>query len=238
MSFTTANFVRIFKTIAPHHHRYEVFRDFVTMSAYSLQNAVHFDQAIEDEYLQLASKYNKADLIGISNLLAEVVMGLERQIGDYLGSTFMSLELGSDHIGQFFTPYEVSRMMAKVTAGEDIAMPSGQDFITVSEPACGAGGMAIAFTEAFRESGFNPQTQLWASCWDIDPVAAKMCYIQLSLLHIPAEVVIGNTLSGKVRQVMYTPAHYFGLWDLKLHKQEGPNTCSAEKQTSVLQTVV
>ena len=150
----------------------------------------------------------------------------------------MSLELGSDHIGQFFTPYEVSRMMVKVTAGDDIPIPSGQDFITVSEPACGAGGMAIAFTEAFREAGFNPQTQLWASCWDIDPVAARMCYIQLSLLHIPAEVVIGNTLSGKVRQVMYTPAHYFGLWDLKLRKRESPNTYSAETQTSVLQTAV
>ena len=238
MSFTTANFVRLFKTIAPHHHRYEVFRDFVTMSAYSLQNAVHFDQAIEDEYLQLASKYNKADLIGISNLLAEVVMGLERQIGDYLGSTFMSLELGSDHIGQFFTPYEVSRMMAKVTGEDDITLPEGQDFITVSEPAAGAGGMVIAFTEAFMEAGFNPQTQLWASCWDIDPVAARMCFIQLSLLHIPAEVVVGNTLSGKVYQVMHTPAHHLGLWDLKLRGRKNTAANSAGVQDATLRTAV
>ena len=238
MSFNTSNFVRLFKTIAPYQHRYEVFRDFVTLSACTLQNAVRFDQAIEDEYLQVAGKHQKSDLVAISHLFAEVVMGLEKQVGDYLGATYMSLELGSDHIGQFFTPYEVSRMMVKVTAGDDIALPEGQDFITVSEPAAGAGGMAIAFSEAFMEAGFNPQSQLWASCWDIDPVAARMCFIQLSLLHIPAEVVVGNTLSGKVYQVMHTPAHHLGLWDLKLRGRKNTAANSAGVQDATLRTAV
>lgn len=49
-----------------------------------------------------------------------------------------------------------------------------------------------------------------------------MCYLQLSLWHIPAEIIIGNTLSMEIREVYYTPAHYLGNWDarLKLQKQK------------------
>ncbi|MGP0897066.1 SAM-dependent DNA methyltransferase, partial [Serratia sp. CY83726] len=43
---------------------------------------------------------------------------------------------------------------------------------------------------------------------DIDPVAARMCYIQLSLLGIPARVVIGNSLTLKYQREMYTPFWY------------------------------
>lgn len=40
---------------------------------------------------------------------------------------------------------------------------------------------------------------------DIDPVAADMTFIQLSLLGIAAEVVTGNTLTMQFRRVRYTP---------------------------------
>jgi hypothetical protein len=35
----SADFIREFQKLAPHRHRYEVFRDFVHMSAFSLVNA-------------------------------------------------------------------------------------------------------------------------------------------------------------------------------------------------------
>ena len=56
-----------------------------------------------------------------------------------------------------------------------------------------------------------------------------MCYLQLSLLHIPAEIVIGNTLSLEVRSVMRTPAHYLGFWDSKLASKEDPQEQSLAK---------
>lgn len=48
-----------------------------------------------------------------------------------------------------------------------------------------------------------------------------MCYLQLSLLHIPAEIVHGNALSLEVFRVMRTPAHHLGLWSFKLDRAAG-----------------
>ena len=36
--YTTAEFIRDFNKLAPHKHRYDVFRDFVTVSAISIYN--------------------------------------------------------------------------------------------------------------------------------------------------------------------------------------------------------
>ncbi len=64
---------------------------------------------------------------------------------------------------------------------------------------------------------------MFGSCIDIDPVAADMAYIQLSLLGIVAEVVTGNTLTMQFNRVQYTPVYYFNdfkkrLSDLNRHR--------------------
>ncbi|HFD0718464.1 TPA: N-6 DNA methylase, partial [Salmonella enterica subsp. enterica serovar Saintpaul] len=87
-----------------------------------------------------------------------------------------------------------------------------RDFITVSDPACGAGGMIVAMAEAMLEAGFNPQKQMMVYCVDIDPVAAMMCYIQLSLMGIPAIVATGNSLTVAIKREMATPMFVLGHW--------------------------
>ena len=47
-----------------------------------------------------------------------------------------------------------------------------------------------------------------------------MCYLQLSLWHVPAEIIIGNTLTMEFRQALYTPAHYLHGWDARLHYRQ------------------
>jgi len=60
-----------------------------------------------------------------------------------------------------------------------------------------------------------------------------MCYLQLSLWHVPAVVVVGNTLAHEAREVFYTPAHYLGLWDSKLRRRaEGEETQQETQQAS------
>jgi hypothetical protein len=58
-----------------------------------------------------------------------------------------------------------------------------------------------------------------ATCIDIDATAAHMAYVQLSLLHIPAIVVHGNTLSMEQWGYWLTPAHVLGFWDAKLKRE-------------------
>lgn len=230
-------FIRLFNETARYHHRYEVFRDFVTMAGISIHNAMFMSDTLEQEYMQIVKRYEKDDAIRMSHLLGEVVMGLEASRCDFLGSVFMELELGSDRIGQFFTPYEVSRMMALMVHGDAIELLSDKPFITLSEPACGAGGMVVAFAEAMLDKGLNPQQQLWVSCIDIDPVAAMMCYLHLSLLHIPAEIVTGNALTLECTRVMRTPAHYLGFWDSKLRRRwsgDDAQDVKADEETPIV----
>lgn len=43
-------------------------------------------------------------------------------------------------------------------------------------------------------------------------------HVQFSLLHIPAVVILGNTLALEEREHWYTPAHVIGLWSQKLRR--------------------
>lgn len=209
-------FIKLFNEIAPYHNRYEVFRDFVTMASISIHNAVAPSETLEDKYMRTVKRYRGDDPKKMVGLLSELTIGLDRSFGDFLGGAFMELGLGESRMGQFFTPYSVSKMMASMLYSEDINNSLDKEFITLSEPSCGAGGMVIAFAEAMLDQGANPQRKLWVSCIDVDHVAAMMCYLQLSLLHIPAEVVTGNTLTMQYSRVMKTPAHHLGLWDYRL----------------------
>ncbi len=92
-------------------------------------------------------------------------------------------------------------------------------FLTISDPACGAGGTIIAYYKAMRDAGYNPQQQLFAQCVDIDPVAGMMTYIQLSLLGLPAEIIIGNSLTVEYHQVLHTPMYFMGVWRNKLQRR-------------------
>lgn len=201
-------FVKIFKETARYHHRYEVFRDFVTVSAIALENACLKSPKLEEEYFAVIARYKTEDLTRFAQLHAQIVMGLEASMFDFLGSIFMELELGSDHMGQFFTPSYLSDLMAGLTIGDRIAELEHIPYITMDECTCGAGGMVIAAAKYMLEKGCNPQKKLLVFCTDIDPVAAGMCYIQLSLLGISACVRIGNSLTQVIQRTMHTPFWY------------------------------
>jgi type I restriction-modification system DNA methylase subunit len=89
------------------------------------------------------------------------------------------------------------------TAGEIIAE---QGFITVQEPACGAGGMIIAAADVIEAKGFDIGRQLCVDGTDISPLCFKMAYLQTSLRGIPATIRRGNTLSREVFDIANTPS--------------------------------
>ena len=221
-SFTMTDFTKTFNKIATHKHRYSVFTDFVTMSAISLHNAVYKKESLESEYLEIVAQYAKTDIDHFCKLLGILIELLEPEPRDILGVLCMELELGNDLNGQYFTPPDISKMMAKISSVDLIEKlgTSEQPFITLSEPACGAGGMVLAFVNEIIESGYDPAKKLWVQCIDIDRTAALMCYVQLSLWNVPAEIIVGNTLSLEFREFFYTPAYYMNNWQMKLeHKQ-------------------
>lgn len=230
-----AEFIRQFNALAQHKRRYEVFRDFVTLSAISLNNVMEPDAerkaALESEYMNIIRGYSHEQAQGFAELLGLVVNMLEPTPQDVLGDLYMELDLGNDRAGQFFTPNTISQFMARLNGVEP---PPGQNFVRVCEPACGAGGMVLAIAQALIESGKNPARAMWAQCQDIDRTAALMCFVQLSLWNIPAVVIVGDTLANEVRECFYTPAHYMGAWEWRLDREKGSQEQAQSHSKSLL----
>lgn len=210
------DFLKLFNTIAPNLHRFDVFKDFVVLSAISLHNAIRFNQTLEDEYLGIIKSYSKDEAKLVASMLGILTNMLEAKPFDALGQIYMDLGFGDARKGQFFTPPHVCEFMAELTYGDKI---KEDDFIMLSEPACGGGGMILAFAHLLIEKGFNPANKLWVEAIDLDRTSALMCYIQLSLWNIPARVIVGNALTLEIRESFYTPAHYLYFWEAKLRKK-------------------
>jgi hypothetical protein len=217
-TYTKQSFISLFDSIARHKHRYSVFTDFVFMSAIAFHNAVCKSETLEKEYLEIVARYSKDEVDKFCELLGNFIVLMDTEPRDILGSLCMELELGNLKNGQFFTPHEISLLLAKIVYGDvlESMATSPKPFITLSEPACGAGGMVLAFVNEMRKKGVNPHEKLFVQCIDIDRVAGFMCYLQLSLWHIPAQIIIGNTLTMEWREIYYTPAYYLGQWETRL----------------------
>ena len=207
-------FEKEFKHFAPYHHRHKVWDDLITCFAISLHNAVAKDEELEQKYLNIINAYQRKEQLEMPKLVGMLVNSFEESGHcDLLGELYMSMEISSKNLGQFFTPYSLSKLMAKLTM--DRSMIETQKYVTTHEPACGSGGMIIAQADAMIEEGYNPQKQLLAYCVDIDQTAAMMCYIQLALWGIPASVTIGNTLTMNFSRTMLTPMYHLGGWAFK-----------------------
>lgn len=211
-------FVQLARENARRFRMHEVFGDSCELAALAISNAVDHGQRAQREarYLAIIGRYAAEEQRRFPAMLACVVNSLDDAVGDCLGELFMALDMGDRWKGQFFTPFNVASLMAQVSLIGAPALVAEQGFITVAEPACGAGAMVIAVAQALREDGLNPQRCLHVTATDVDATAAHMAYVQLSLLHLPAIVVVGNSLSGEVRQTWATPAHVLGGWDWKL----------------------
>lgn len=212
---------RLFEGNRMRHDTYTLFSDCMAAMAIAMSNSVDLRQreSREARYMEIVGRYERDVVAMFPQVMAELVSGLELERGDLLGALFHDLELHNTARGQFFTPYTVSRMMAEVTLGspqELMALMEKRGFVTAMEPACGAGSMVIGLADAMEAAGINYQRHLHVTAVDIDPRAIHMAYAQLSLLHVPAHLIVGNSLSLEVREHWYTPAHILGGWSARL----------------------
>lgn len=215
--------VKLFETCRYKHDLYTVFGDWCECSAISMSNAVdrvNFEKR-EARCLEIARKYGSETIGTFSKIFGEVVMTLEEKPQDILGMTFHALELHNKARGQFFTPYPLCQLLVRVIAGgpEDMQKAIAErGFMLAQEPAVGSGAMIVALAEAILGAGFNYQQLLHVTAVDIDPRAVHMAYIQFSLLHIPATVIVGDSLAMRFREEWHTMAHVMGGWSGKLRR--------------------
>jgi hypothetical protein len=217
------NLVKAVEGLGYRHGQWQIFADFVEMAAISVSNAVDWvrREKREERYLQVVKRYKPDELARFPEMLASLTMALEHETTDVLGRTFHDLELHNKWSGQYFSPYPICQMMTKMTIADcsDLeARISERGFVTAQEPAAGSGAMIIALAHEMREAGINYQQHLHATAVDVDPKCVHMSYLQFALLHIPAVVVHGNSLSLEEFDHWYTPAHVLGGWSWKLKR--------------------
>lgn len=214
-------FCTLMDKFAFRYSRWQVWNDFLSLSAISMANVIPTPEKEEREekYHAILSGYREEEREIFPQMLHLVVLALsDNPEQDFLGSLYHHLELHQEQKGQFFTPYHICEFMSEIqfTDSEADEMLKERCYISVNDPACGAGAMLIAFANVARKHGINYQKHVLFVAQDIDRTAAMMCYIQMSLLGCPAIVVIGDSLAKPFphpdNEVWCTLFYYLNHW--------------------------
>lgn len=198
------------------HNIYDVFRDWTELAAAEVHQLPYHagvcakDEAferVEQEYLDTAKKYQKEDFDTFGELLGITRLALTTKHQDFLGQCYMRLEVNNTRAGQYFTPYEVSLLLAQMNLTDVESMiDHNGGWFTLLEPACGSGGMVIAAAEVLQRKQIDGGWCMWFSATDIDRLCANMTYIQAGLLGLTGIVWHGDTLRMEMRGHRFTPA--------------------------------
>lgn len=207
---TEKEFMDIFKQLCYSRSSWQVWADVMSAIACSLSNACDKTlkryEAREKEYEQCIRRLGSVELP--AKLMGVIVTALDNQPEqDFLGEMYMKLELGNHWKGQFFTPYCVCKCMAEINIGPGIQTEiERKGYLSVCDPACGAGATLIAAANTFKQHEVNYQRDVLFVGQDIDRVVGLMCYIQLSLLGCPGYIAIANTITNPVVGSVLAPA--------------------------------
>lgn len=222
---TEKEFLDDFKKLCYSRSSWQVWADLMSAIACSLSNAAdrtpeHYD-AREKEYAQCINRLGSVEIV--SKMFAIIVMALESNPEqDFLGKMYMSLDLANHWKGQFFTPYNVCKMMSEVTCGNIDSHIEKQGYISICDPACGAGATLIAAANSMKNGKYNFQNHVLFVGQDIDRVTGMMCYIQLSLLGCAGYICIGNTITNPLTGHVLFPNENEGqeLWYMPMFQSD------------------
>jgi type I restriction-modification system DNA methylase subunit len=188
----------------------------------SLADRQNFEKRRE-LYSMTTKKYNE-DEMQVFGEIGDCVTNAfeENRNQDFLGDIYMNLNLGSNQMGQFFTPYNVAFMMAKMTMGDPHPYIKQKGYVEINDPTCGAGVTLIAAANTLEEQGVNFQNSALFVGQDIDYVACLMCYIQLSLLGCAGYIIRGNTLTAEPpTDIWFMPMYFLNpVWEFRRVKAE------------------
>ena len=223
-------FAKVFEQLIYRHSAWKVWQDFVDLCAISISNAVDKREAVwetrEKAYMSIKGSYTDDEFSVFVSLFSITIHALEdNPAQDFLGELYMKLNFGNGWKGQFFTPFHISEMMARMTIGENTQDEiKKKGYISVNDPTCGSGCMLIALAQAYKseiKEAYHNSVLFVGQ--DIDPVVAKMCYIQLSLLGCAGYVAVGDSLTNPIEgngmpagsddtDVWFTPLYFSEVW--------------------------
>lgn len=165
-------------------------------------------ERLEEQYMRQVRRWPEDDVRNVfPKAVGMLALAYANKPHDYLGELAGELGLLNASMGQFFTPMDVCRLMARLTYGGDLeASLRARPFVTVEEPAAGAGAMLLAMRETVEELGKDPMTSMWVQATELHYTTFQMCYLALNWSGVPALVRHGNSLSLEVFEQVPTVA--------------------------------
>ena len=244
------NFIKLLEQIAYDKSPWNVFNDFLQLAASTLSNQsdpyfLCTDKKTWDErekkYLDIFNSYSKKAQELFPQMYAELVLELESYVPDdyhdVLGEIFHEMEFQNQWRGQFFTPQHVCNMMGLICFDEGMikAEVERRGFVTMNEPAVGAGALIYGAMNAMKRYGFNPTKQFLVIAGDIDERCVLMCYIQCSLYELPAIIRHQNSLTGETFGAPWiTPVFNFDGWIWRYRRMFRPLSDDSEPAEEVV----
>lgn len=238
-------FMNGFQILCRSRHSYTVWSDCMALFAISLANTCIVPlkdkepfksvwKQREKEYLRIINSYSKKEQKLFPQMFALIVEELEQNPNqDLLGELYMLLNISNKNAGQFFTPYDICKVMSSVTfnrkeLGKTVHK---EDYASVYDCACGAGATLISASEQCKEmfKKYNYQNHVYFVGQDVDITCVYMCYIQLALHGLAGYVIHGNTLikpepelPKDLENIYFTPIWFSDVWAMRrlFHNQD------------------
>ena len=221
-------FKKIFEEMCYHKglSRKSAWSDLMLMFSCDISNLTEIRENVKKERIKTFKRCADG-LGGIEKplkLLEIVARALtENPAQDFLGELYMNIGMGERGWGQFFTPYNVSYMMAMMNLDDVDAHIKENSYTSIADPCVGAGAMLVAAAQVIRDKGYDPAVNALMFGQDLDQTAINMAYVQLSLTGCAAVLVEGNSLTDPYtgnplfidedKHVWYTPALYLKEWN-------------------------
>ncbi len=100
---------------------------------------------------------------------------------DVIGSAYMQINIANKRAGQFFTPWNIAKMMAEMIIGEpDLKTYTPQRPMTICDPCVGSGILLLAAASVLPRSFIDEGRVLFYGM-DIDETCVKMACLNASL---------------------------------------------------------
>lgn len=201
-------FFKLADSLGPEHDRNRAVRLFLEAAFCALRRD-------EDGYAAVMKQFRKPakakEVLG--KMLGVTALALHYDPGrDFLGQVVMEAAQNK-HAGQFFTPPDLCRVVAALTA-IDLDAPRG-GILRVDEPASGSGGMVLAKAELLTQRGIDLADTVFRLA-DIDIKCVHAAFVQTTLCGIPAVVYHANSLTLETWGAYPNPAYVqhapYRLW--------------------------
>lgn len=113
-------------------------------------------------------------------------------------------------------------MMSEITCEDVDSHIEKQGYLSICDPACGAGATLIAAANTMKKCKHNFQNHVVFVAQDIDRITGMMCYIQLSLLGCAGYVCIANTITNPLTGHVLFPNEKEGqeLWYMPMFQNQ------------------